>query len=135
MITALDGRYGPYVKMGHESRSLPDHDKLASITLEEALELLKQPSGRGRGRSGTVLAELGVHPTSSAPIQVKSGRYGPYVTDGEVNATIPKEREPEEVTLEQALELIAAREQKMRDEGKDPRKKKAPAKQAAKPKK
>ena len=135
MITALDGRYGPYVKMGHESRSLPDHDKLASITLEEALELLKQPSGRGRGRSGMVLAELGVHPTSAAPIQVKSGRYGPYVTDGEVNATIPKEREPEEVTLEQALELIAAREQKMRDEGKDPRKKKAPAKQAAKPKK
>ena len=114
--------------MGHESRSLPDHDKLASITIEEALELLKQPSGRGRGRSGTVLAELGVHPTSEAPIQVKSGRYGPYVTDGEVNATIPKEREPEEVTLEQALELIVAREQKMRDEGKDPRKKKAPAK-------
>jgi DNA topoisomerase-1 len=141
MITALDGRYGPYVKMGTESRSLPDHNKLASITLDEAVELLKTPSGRGRGRSGTVLAELGKHPESEALIQVKSGRYGPYVTDGEVNATIPKEREPEEVTLEQALELIVAREQKMRDEGKDPRPKKkapakkAPAKKAAKPKK
>ena len=124
MITALDGRYGPYVKMGHESRSLANHDKLATVTIEEALELLKQPSGRGRGRSGSVLAELGKHPKSEAPIQVKSGRYGPYVTDGEVNATIPKEREPEDVTLEQALELIAAREQKMRDEGKNPRSKK-----------
>ena len=124
MITALDGRYGPYVKMGHESRSLADHDKLATVTIEEAVELLKQPSGRGRGRSGSVLAELGKHPKSEAPIQVKSGRYGPYVTDGEVNATIPKEREPEDVTLEQALELIAAREQKMRDEGKNPRSKK-----------
>ncbi len=117
MITALDGRYGPYVKMGNESRSLADHGKLASITVEEAVELLKQPSGRGRGRSGKVLAELGKHPKSEALIQVKSGRYGPYVTDGNVNATIPKGREPEDVTLDQALELIAAREQKIRDEG------------------
>jgi len=128
MISAMDGRYGPYVKMGHESRSLADHNKLATVTVEEAVELFKQPSGRGRGRSGTIIAELGKHPKSEAPIQVKSGRYGPYVTDGEVNATIPKEREPEEVTLEQALELITAREQKMRDDGKDPRPKKKAAK-------
>ena len=132
MITAQDGRYGPYVKMGHESRSLPDHDKLATVTLEEAVEFLKQPSTGGRGRSGAVLAELGKHPTSQAPLQVKSGRYGAYVTDGEVNATIPKDREPEDVTLDQAVELIAAREQKMRDEGKDPRAKKAPKKAAKK---
>lgn len=120
-ITAQDGRYGPYIKMGVVSRSLPDHASLATITLEGAIELLKQPGGRGRGRAGAALAELGKHPVSDLPIQVKSGRYGPYVTDGEVNATIPKDKEPEEVTLEQAVELIAAREQKMRDEGKDPR--------------
>jgi len=134
-ISALDGRYGPYVKMGNESRSLPDHDKLASVTLEEAVEILKQPRrGRGRGgASGAVLAELGQHPKSGAPIQVKTGRYGPYVTDGQVNATIPKGREPDDVTLEQGLELIAAREQRLRDEGKDPRApKKAPRKRAAK---
>ena len=118
------------MKMGTESRSLTDHGRLATVTLEEAVEVLKQPSKRGRGRSGTVLAELGKHPVSDAPLVVKSGRYGPYVTDGEVNATIPKDREPETVTLAQAVELIAAREQKMRDEGKDPRAVKAPAKKA-----
>ena len=138
MITAQDGRYGPYVKMGTESRSLPDHGKLASVTLAEAVEILKQPSQRGRGRTrGTVLTELGKHPKSDAPIQVKSGRFGPYVTDGEVNATIPKGREPEDVTLEQAISLLTDREQQMRDQGKDPRAKKktAPAKAAAAKKK
>lgn len=132
MITAQDGRYGPYVKMGIESRSLTDHGQLATVTIEEAVELFKQPSKRAGGRSGTVLAELGKHPDSEATIQVKSGRFGPYVTDGEVNATIPKDREPTQVTLEQGLALIAAREQKMRDEGKDPRAKKVPKKKAAK---
>jgi DNA topoisomerase-1 len=135
VITAQDGRYGPYIKMGTESRSLPDHDKLATVTIEEAVELLKQPSSRGRSRSGgTTLAELGNHPTSELPISVKSGRYGNYVTDGEVNATIPKEKEPEDITLDQAVELIAIREQKMRDQGKDPRAKKTPKKKAAKKK-
>ncbi|MEE3337456.1 MAG: type I DNA topoisomerase [Candidatus Latescibacterota bacterium] len=134
-ITAQDGRYGPYIKMGTESRSLADHSKLATITVDEAVELLKQPSGRGRSRSGgTILAELGNHPTSELPVQIKSGRYGNYVTDGEVNATLPKDKEPEQITLKQAVELIAAREQKMRDEGKDPRAKKAPKKKAAKKK-
>ena len=142
MITALDGRYGPYVKMGGDSRSLADHEKLATVTLEEAVEILKQPRpGRGRGgSSGAVLADLGKHPESEALIQVKTGRYGPYVTDGQINATIPKGREPGDVTLDQALELIAVREQRLRDEGKDPRapkkapKKKAPKKKAAKKK-
>jgi DNA topoisomerase-1 len=126
MITAQDGRYGPYIRMGTESRSLPDHDKLATVTLAEAVEIFKQPGRQGRGRSGTIIAELGIHPTSELPIQVKSGRFGPYVTDSEVNATIPKDLDPGEVTLEQGLALIAAREQKMRDEGKDPRAKKVP---------
>ena len=134
VVTAQDGRYGPYIKMGTESRSLADHNKLASVTMEEAVELFKQPNGRGRGRSNSVLAELGKHPESELPIQVKSGRFGPYVTDGEVNATIPKDKEPEDVTLEQAIELIGAREQKMRDEGKDPRAKKPAKKKAAKKK-
>ena len=139
-ITAQDGRYGPYIKMGVESRSLADHNALASVTLEQALELLKQPGRRagGRragGRSGTVLKELGEHPTSELPLQVKSGRFGPYVTDGVVNATVPKDVEPADVTLDQGVALIAAREQKMRDEGKDPRAKKAPKKKVAAKKK
>jgi DNA topoisomerase-1 len=133
MITVQDGRYGPYVKMGTDSRSLADHGKLANVTLEAAVEIFKQPSGRGRGRSkGAILAELGPHPKSEAPIQVKSGRYGNYVTDGVVNATLPKGKEPEDVTLDQAVELIAIREQKMRDEGKDPRAKSKPTPTARK---
>jgi DNA topoisomerase-1 len=136
VITAQDGRYGPYIKMGTESRSLADHSKLPSVTLEEAVELFKQPSRRGGGRGrASVLKELGKHPESEAPIEVKTGRFGPYVTDGVVNATIPKEREPADVSLEQALELLAAREQKLRDQGKDPRaKKKAKRKAKAKSK-
>lgn len=122
VITAQDGRFGPYVKMGDDSRSLPDHDKLATVTLDEAVALFKQPKGRrGRGAKPSVLAELGRHPQSDAVISVKSGRYGPYVTDGVVNATIPKGRDPAGITLREALELLAARQQKLRDQGKDPR--------------
>ena len=82
-----------------------------------------------------MLKELGEHPTSELPLQVKSGRFGPYVTDGVVNATVPKDVEPADVTLDQGVALIAAREQKMRDEGKDPRAKKAPKKKVAAKKK
>jgi DNA topoisomerase-1 len=127
VITAQDGKFGPYLRMGKESRSLENHEKLQSVTLDESVEIFKQPK-RGRRQAGTgVIADLGQHPQSEAKIVVKSGRFGPYVTDGVVNATIPKGYDPASVTMEKALELIAAREQKMRDQGKDPR--------AAKPKK
>ena len=133
MITALVGRYGPYISMGKENRSLPNHDSLIDLTVDEAVELLKQPKG-GRGRSAAaVLKELGPHPESKENLQVKTGRYGPYVTDGTVNATIPKGTDPEALTMEQAVELIAKREERMKVQGKDPRaKKKSTAKRKKK---
>ncbi|MFH2002389.1 MAG: type I DNA topoisomerase [Planctomycetota bacterium] len=126
-ITAQNGRFGPYIKCGDDSRSLATHEMLASITLKEAVELLNKPKGGARKGKSAVMNELGKHPGSGESLKVKTGRYGPYVTDGVVNATIPKDKNPDEVTLEEAVELIAAREQKMKDQGKDPR--------AAKPKK
>jgi len=91
-VTVQDGRYGPYVKMGSETRSLADHEQLLNTTLAEALELLAQPKrGRGRGGQATLL-KLGHHPESNAPLEIKSGRFGPYVTDGVVNASLPKNR-------------------------------------------
>ena len=123
-ITAQDGRYGPYLKMGSETRSLDNQDQLATITLDEAVAKLKEPKkARGRG-AAAVIADLGAHPESGDAIQVKTGRYGPYVTDGTVNATVPKGTDPEKVDLDQALELLAKREAKLRAQGKDPRAKK-----------
>jgi len=127
-VTVQDGRYGPYVKMGSETRSLADHEQLAGITLEEALELLAQPK-QGRGRRGqTTILELGHHPESNAPLTIKSGRFGPYVTDGVVNASLPKDLDPNTVTVEKAVELIAAREERLLQQGKDPREPKTPRK-------
>jgi DNA topoisomerase-1 len=127
VITAQVGRYGPYLSMGKENRSLPDHASLLTVTVNEALALFKQPKGGRRRPSASVLKELGAHPESGASLQVKTGRYGPYVTDGTVNATIPKGTDPESLTVDQALELLAKREERMRAQGKDPRaKKKAP---------
>jgi DNA topoisomerase-1 len=123
-ITARVGRYGPYVSMGKENRSLPNHESLITMTLDEAVALLKQPKGGGRQRSSSVIKELGAHPESNEAIQVKTGRYGPYVTDGTVNATVPKGTDPESLTMDQAVELIARREERMRSQGKNPRVKK-----------
>jgi len=123
-ITAQDGRYGPYLKAGSETRSLDNQEQLATITLDEAVAKLKEPKkGRGRG-AAAVIADLGAHPESGDAIQVKTGRFGPYVTDGTVNATVPKGTDPEKVDLEQGLELLAKREAKLRAQGKDPRAKK-----------
>jgi DNA topoisomerase-1 len=131
-VFATYGRYGPYLKMGSDNRSLPDHDSLVAVTLDEAVELFKQPKRRGRRTSASVLAELGSHPESGANIQVKTGRYGPYVTDGTVNATVPKGTDPATLTLERAVELLSAREEKLRAQGKDPR---APRKRTPRKKK
>jgi DNA topoisomerase-1 len=121
-ITVQDGRYGPYIKMGAETRSLKTQEELATITLDEAVARLKEPKkGRSRGGAASVIADLGNHPISGEDIQVKTGRYGPYVTDGTINATVPKGTDPEKVDLEQAVELLAKREEKLRSQGKDPR--------------
>ena len=119
-VTVQDGRFGPYARSGKESRSLERHEQLATVTLEQALALLRQPKQR-RGASMTVLRDLGEHPESGLELSVKKGRFGPYVTDGQVNASLPKGRDPEEVGLEEAVELLAAREAKLKAQGKDPR--------------
>ncbi len=119
-VTVQDGRYGPYVRSGKESRSLDGHEQLATVTLEQALGLLRQPKRR-RGASRSVLRELGAHPQSGLALSLKKGRYGPYVTDGQVNASVPKGRDPKDVSVEEAVRLLAAREEKLKAQGKDPR--------------
>ena len=99
------GRYGPYVARGREYRSLPSADQLFSVTLDEALVLLAQEKRPGRG--ATALKVVGTHPATGAEIRLLKGRYGPYVTDGTVNAGIPKGRDPLETSVEEAVELLA----------------------------
>ncbi|NDO91434.1 type I DNA topoisomerase [Cellulosimicrobium composti] len=107
-ITAQNGRYGPYLKKGTDSRSLPDEESMFTVTLEEALELYKQPKrGRGQRAATPPLRELGEDPNSGKPIVVKDGRFGAYVTDGETNRTLPRDVTPESITPEQAIELLA----------------------------
>lgn len=122
-ITVQDGPYGPYVKCGKESRSLPGegderYAKLASIELPEALEILSAPrQPRRRRAQPAALAELGAHPASGANITVRDGRYGPYVTDGELNASLPKGRDPASVTLDDAVALLTARAERVAAQG------------------
>jgi len=109
-IVANFGRFGPYVKRGDEFRSLASDADVFGVTLDEALALLREEKKPRRGAaSRTVLSELGTHPESGAAIRLLEGRYGPYVTDGTVNASLPKDAKPDELTLEGALELLAAR--------------------------
>jgi DNA topoisomerase-1 len=119
-ITAQNGRYGPYLKKGTDSRSLQSEDQLLTITLDEALAIYAQPKPRGRAAAAPPLKELGPDPVSGGPVVVKSGRFGDYVTDGEYNATLRKEDTVEAITLERAAELLAERRAK------------GPAKKAAK---
>lgn len=105
-VRANDGRYGPYVQLAKEYRSLRSLDQALTITLDEALALLAQPKQR-RSRTRRVLKSLGPHPESGAEVEVLEGRYGPYVTDGKVNGRIPKDRAPESVTLDEAVGLLA----------------------------
>ena len=89
-ITAQNGRYGPYIKKDTDSRSLGSEDELFSVTLEQARAIFAQPKQRrGRGAAKPPLAELGAHPESDAPVRVLDGRFGPYITDGTVNASVP----------------------------------------------
>jgi len=111
-ITAQNGRYGPYLKRGVDSRTLPSEDALFDVTLEEALAIYAQPK-RGRGApSSAALRELGDDPVSGKAVVIKEGRFGAYVTDGETNATLRKDDPVETVTLERAAELLAEKRAK-----------------------
>jgi DNA topoisomerase I len=105
-ITAQNGRYGPYLKKGTDSRSLQSESQLFTITLEEALAIYAQPKQHGRAATAP-LKELGNDPVSGRPMVVKEGRFGAYVTDGETNATLRKDDQPETITPERGAELLA----------------------------
>jgi DNA topoisomerase I len=111
-VTAQNGRYGPYVRRGTESRSLGSEDQIFTVTLDEALALLAEPKTRGRRAAAAPLRELGADPASGKPVVVREGRFGPYVTDGETNASLRKGDRIEEVTIERAAELLAERRAK-----------------------
>ena len=112
-ILALNGRYGPYIQRGDDRRSLESEEQLFTITVDQALEVLAEPPRRrGQTRSST-LKELGEDPVSGKKVTVRSGRYGPYVTDGDVNASLRKGDSPEKVSLERAAELLQARRDRM----------------------
>lgn len=132
-ITAQNGRYGPYLKKGTDSRSLETEDQLFNITLEEALAIYSQPKQRGRAAAKPPLKELGTDPVSERPVVVKDGRFGPYVTDGETNATLRTGDSVEDITPERGYELLAEKRAKgpAKKTAKKAPAKKAPAKKAA----
>jgi DNA topoisomerase-1 len=133
-ITAQNGRYGPYLKRGTDSRSLATEDQMFTITLDEALKIYAEPKRRGRqGAAVPPLRELGNDPASGKPMVIKDGRFGPYVTDGETNASLRKADDVASITDERAAELLADR--RARGPAKKPARKttrKAPAKKAVK---
>ena len=108
-ITVQNGRYGPYMTHGTDSRTLTSEDQLFDITLDQAIELYKQPKVRRRGVAKPPLKDLGIDPASSKPVLVKDGRFGIYITDGETNATLRRGDTVEFLTLERGLELLAGR--------------------------
>jgi DNA topoisomerase I len=130
-ITAQNGRYGPYLKKGTDSRSIEGEEQLFDITLEQALAIYAQPKQRGR-QSAAPLRELGNDPVTGNPIVVKEGRFGAYVTDGETNATLRKADAVESVTVERAAELLAEKRAKGPAPKKRAAKKTAAKKTAAK---
>ncbi len=113
-ITAQNGRYGPYLKKGTDSRSLANEDQIFDISLAEAEAIYAQPKTRGRGASAAAgpLRELGADPANGKPVVIKDGRFGPYVTDGEFNATLRRTDSVEAMTLERAAELLAEKRAK-----------------------
>jgi DNA topoisomerase-1 len=126
-ITAQNGRYGPYLKRGTDSRSLATEDQMFTVTLDEALKIYSEPKRRaGQGAAAPPLRELGADAASGKPMVIKDGRFGPYVTDGETNASLRKGDDVLSITDERAAELLADR----RARGPVKRTKKAPAKKA-----
>lgn len=106
VITAQNGRYGPYLKKGNDSRSLESEQQIFDVTLAQALEIYAQPK-YGARRASSALAEFEADPVSGKPIRVRDGRFGPYVTDGETNVTIPRGQTPESITFEVAVQMLA----------------------------
>jgi DNA topoisomerase-1 len=136
MILAGIGRYGPYLQMGKMYASLPSVEDVFEIQMNRAVAVIdEKKAGGGKGRFGraapTALKELGESPVTGKPVRVLSGRYGPYINDGETNANVPKDKKPEDVTLDEALSLLEARAAMG---GSKKKGKKAPAKKAAEPK-
>ncbi|HLL64699.1 MAG TPA: type I DNA topoisomerase [Micromonosporaceae bacterium] len=129
-VFAAAGRYGPYVKKGDEFRSLESEDLLFTVDLETALALLAAPKTRGRRQAAPPLREVGVDPATEKPLVIKDGRFGPYVTDGETNASLRRAQSVETLTVEEASEMLAEKRAKGPA---TPRKaaRKAPAKKAA----
>lgn len=107
VVTAQNGPYGPYLKRGKESRSLESEEQIFAITLEEALDVLAQPKRRGRGAAKPPLREFGEDPTSGKKVVIKDGRFGPYITDGKTNVTVPRSEAIEHITEDRAFELLA----------------------------
>ena len=112
-ILALNGRYGPYIQRGDDRRSLVSEEQLFSLTVEEALKLMAEPPRRRGQQQPSSLREIGEDPISGKAVTVRSGRYGPYVTDGEVNASLRKGDSPETVTIDRAADLLAARRDRL----------------------
>ena len=126
MIVAQNGRYGPYISWNKDSRSLESEDDIFTVDLAGALALLAQPKTRGRRAAAGPLKDLGPDPITGKNVVVRTGKFGPYVTDGEVNATLRMGDTPESISLDRACELLAERRNA------DPSARRAPVKKAAK---
>jgi DNA topoisomerase I len=132
-ITAQNGRYGPYLKRGNDSRSLANEEQMFTITLDEALKIYSEPKRRaGQGASAPPLRELGTDSATGKPMVIKDGRFGPYVTDGETNASLRKGDDVLSITDERAAELLADRRARGPVKRTKKAAKKSPAKKATK---
>ena len=113
VITVQNGKYGPYLKRGADSRSIDSEEKIFSITLDEAVELYKLPKYGARRTASTPLREFGEDPASKSLVVAKSGQFGNYVSDGVINATVPKDEDLNEMSSDRAFELLAIRREKL----------------------
>lgn len=125
-ITAGIGRYGPFVQHDRKYANLENSDEVFTVGINRAVTVLAEKAAKGGGRSASALKELGDHPDTGKPVRVLDGRFGPYVKHMKINATLPKDMDPAEVSMEMALELIAIKE------AKGPAKKKSTKKKAKK---
>ena len=112
-ITAQNGKFGPYLKRGTDSRSLTAEEQIFELTLDEAVEIYKQPKYGARRTASTPLREFGEDPASGQPVFAKTGQFGNYVTDGVINATVPKDEPLEDISNDRAFELLAIRREKL----------------------
>lgn len=127
-VMAHTGRYGPYIKCGTETRSLPSDISPLDVELGQALLLLAQPKQRKGQGGGNAIREFGQKsPVTGNELRILEGKYGPYITDGETNASVPKGSDPQEVTFDDAVTLLATRAARGKGKKKSPKKKAAPA--------